>query len=192
MRKVSIRLPDDILTAYDRAEGNRSQLMRRQLTDAVANGELDVHDDLVQLAEREGIVDRAKLARKRGTFRERMTNYFGDRWEDGATPPDDARDLAQSWFAEAALYGEEHLAYAEAMIEWYEEHWQVHDRPDWPGAGRFLQLSGDVAVSIPNQLEKTMQNAKEHGLEAEKARRHAEKFHPPDLVDQAIAGVYDE
>jgi len=150
MRRVTIRIPDDLLRAYDLADTNRSQLMRRVLLDAVADGRVEgVPDDLRKLAERERVVDGGRYARKAATYKSRLYQFYAQKWEDGAVTPTDAATLAASWRAEAQLYdddtdGTPHEDLLEATLDWYRANWSrsAAERPDWPDAGRLLQAAG--------------------------------------------------
>lgn len=150
MRRVTIRLPDDLLRAYDLADANRSKLMRRVLLDAVADGRVEgVPDDIRKLAERERVVDGGRYARKRATYKSRLYRYYRDKWEDGAVTPTDAATLAASWRAEAALYDDDeddtpHDDLLDAVLDWYRANWSrtAAERPEWPDAGRLLRAAG--------------------------------------------------
>jgi hypothetical protein len=153
MRRISIRLPDDLIRAYDMADTNsRSEAMRAVLTDAVANGHVEgVPDDLRKLAERERVVDTGRLARKRATYKSRVYGFYGDKWETGAITPTDARDLAASWRSEAKLYDSDDDAdtdrfeeFLDAVLDWYAANWSTTaaERPEWPDAGRLLRNAG--------------------------------------------------
>ena len=150
MRRVTIRIPDDLLRAYDMADVNRSQLMRRVLLDAVADGRVEgVPTDIQKLAERERVVDGGRYARKRATYKSRLYQYYAEKWEDGAVTPTDAATLAASWRGEAALYdddedGTPHEDLLEAILDWYRANWSrsAAERPQWPDAGRLLRAAG--------------------------------------------------
>jgi hypothetical protein len=159
MRKVSLRLPEDLVAAYDSADGTRSAVMRRRLAEAVTEGELDgVDDDLRTLAEAEDAKDRARLARRRGSFRERCYDFFADKWRSGLTTPDDAADMAGSWEAEAALYGAEYVAFVDAVLDWYAEEWEInsHKRPGFPDPSTLLARSDPEAIDVPERLVETV------------------------------------
>lgn len=193
MERVTLRLPSDVIAAYDAAEGNRSALMRRRLSEAVAQGELSgVPDDLVALAERETAVDQGRLSRKRGTFKQRMHNHFRDKWVNGAVTPSDAEDLAESWLTEAALYGREHLAFAEALIAFYKEAWEprAFDRPGWPEPAEFMARAEPDDVEVKEALIDKLEQAQERGIPRADAAQRLRKFHPDDVVDAATAEVY--
>jgi hypothetical protein len=151
MRRVTIRLPNDLVDAYDAADGgSRSHVMRRVLLDAVAGGTFEaVPDDLQTLAERERAVDTGRLARKRATFKKRLIDYYAQKWEGGAITPTDAAELATSWRAEASLYdrdrdGSPNADLLDAVLDWYRANWSrtAAERPDFPDAGRLMRAAG--------------------------------------------------
>jgi len=116
MKRISIRLPEDLIAAYDDADGTRSAVMRRRLSEAVRDGEVSgVDADLRTLVEAEDAKDRARLARRRGSFRERCHSFYADKWSSGLVTPRDAEDMAESWEAEAALYGAPYVAFVDAV-----------------------------------------------------------------------------
>lgn len=149
---MTIRVPDDLVRAYDMADaGSRSAVMRRVLLDAVADGDVQgVPHDLRKLAERERVVDSGRYARKRATYKSRVHGFYAEKWEDGAVTPTDAADLAASWRSEAALYdddisnGDPHEAFLDAILDWYRANWSrtAAERPGWPDAGKLLRAAG--------------------------------------------------
>lgn len=193
MKRITIRVPEDIVRAYDEAEGNRSAMMRRALSDRVAEGELSgVPDDILQLAEAEAAKDEGRLARKRGTFRERCQSFFREKWQTGAVTPRDAEDMAVSWRREATIYGAEYVAFVEAITEWYAENWTVHEheRPAFPDPSLFIGRSDPEAIDVPERLVETMQEAKQDGLGRAETINRVSAFHPEARVERAAAEVW--
>lgn len=191
MERVSLRLPRDVIRAFDSASGNRSAVMRRVLTDAVAEGEVAaVPPDLMALAEREAAVDRGRLARKRGTFKRRVYDWYADKWRSGAVTAADAEDLAVSWRHEAALYGEEALAYLDAILDWYRESWDPADRPDWPDPGMFMARADPESVEVEERLVETAREGRERGLSAPEVRERLRSFHDDSLVEAAVTRAF--
>jgi hypothetical protein len=193
MDRITLRLPGEIVAAFDRAEGNRSELMRARLTEAVADGEIETPEEYQILAERQQIVTDGDLARKRGRFRERAHDYFADRWATGAVTPYDMDDLAETWRQEGALYGEDYLAFIEAMVGFYGDNWHpsAGGRPDWPEPGHFLQEIDAVDVDVTEQLIETMKQAKRNGRDRKTAIRTVSKWHPDSVAEQAASEVWD-
>lgn len=177
MRKISVRIPDDVLAAIEESDVNRSEFIRRVVNDHVADGDLDIPDDLQTLAERETVVDKGRLPRKRATFRSRMYDFFADKWKNGAVTATDARELGESWLSEAGIYGPEYVRFAEALLEWYDENWEIGDRTDWPDADVFHARAGDVELNTPDRLISTVKNAAAQGA-------------PPDAVKERLRGSY--
>lgn len=192
MQKVSIRVPPEVIQAYDDADGTRSAVMRRRLIEAVEEGEVSgVGDDLKTLVEREAAVDRGRLARKRGKFKQRCYDYFRDCWQGGAVTPSDADDLAESWRAEASIYGREHVAFVESVVEWYQREWTATRRGGFPDPGVFVAESDPEAVDVPARLVETMREARSEGVDREQAVESVSKFNPDAEVETAAAEVYD-
>lgn len=194
MQKVSIRLPYHVVEAYDSADGTRSAVMRRRLIEAVEEGEVDgVPDDLRTLSAREGIVDRGQLNRKRGKFREEAHEFFGCRWEGGATPPNDMDVLAETWRNEAALYGSEYLTFVEAMMTWFTENWSYEgSRPEFPPARSFVRWSDDEEPDVEGRLVEVMEQAQEDDIPRTEAVRRVSMFHPDERVHDAAQAVFGE
>lgn len=190
MHKISVRVPDEIVSALDRAEGNRSKLVRTAVQDAITEGEIEVPEEIKTLAAREKIVDKGALTRKRGTFRERCHEYFGERWEKGATTPKDADDLAESWRSEAVLYGEEYLRFVNAVVNWFAENYEPGDPRPWPDPGTFMVRTGEVEVDVTDRLAQTMKDAKSDGLDRRTAVERVSKYHPEERVEAAAAEVW--
>ena len=193
MRKVSLRLPDDLVAAYDAADGSRSAVMRRRLAEAVEGGELSgVDDDLKTLAGIEAAKDRGRLTRRRGTFRERCYAFFGEKWKSGAVTPDDADDMAESWRHEAALFGPEYVAFVEAIIGWFREQWTVEThRPGFPEATVFLARSDPDAIDVSERLIEVLQDGKDRGYSRQEAIDRAATFHARSRVEKAAAHVWE-
>jgi hypothetical protein len=193
MKPVSIRMPDHLVRAYDRADGSRSKVMRAILADAVESGEVSgVPDDLRTLAAVESIIDDGQLDKRRGTFRKRCATFFEDKWSDGYTTPDDAESMAGSWRREATLYGAEYVAWVDAVTGWYGERWEPVDdrRPEWPDAGTFHDLAEPGAVDIDGRLVDTLTDAKDAGLGRDEAVRRVSKFHADHDVEAAARRVW--
>jgi len=197
MRKVSIRLPEPLVHAYDEADGSRSAVMRRVLSGAVADGEVEgVPADLRTLAERERAVEGGELARKAGTFKQRVHDYFAEKWRSGAVTPDDAERLAESWRDEAALYGAEDLAYVEAVVDYWRDEWAAVEarRGDWPSPAVFLAEAEPrlVDAEVEDRLVDTLRDARRDGLDRSTAVDRIKKFHPDDRVELAADRAYGE
>lgn len=195
MRKVSIRLPEPLVRAYDEADGSRSAVMRRVLSEAVADGQVEgVPDDLRTLAERERAVEGGELARKAGTFKQRVHDYFAEKWRSGAVTPDDADRLAESWRDEAALYGAEELAYVEAVLDYWRDEWAAVEarRGDWPSPAVFLAEAEPrlVDAEVEERLVDTLRDARRDGLDRSTAVERVRKFHPDDRVELAAERAY--
>lgn len=188
MRKISIRVPDDVVTAYERADANRSELIRRAMIEYLTDGEVDVPADLVTLAERAEAVERGKLPRRRGKFRREMLDFFEDHYESGAVPPEAAEDMAQSWLAEAGIYGEDHLRFAEAILAWYRENWDIrsHERPPWPDPAVIFDRAEEIEVDVNDRLRATVRNAIEQGADPEAIVRRLGKKYPRTDIEAAI------
>jgi len=190
MKRISIRLPEDLIAAYDSADGNRSAVMRRRLAEAVVDGELsDVDADLRTLAEAEAAKDEARLARRRGSFRERAHSFYGDKWSGGMTTPDDARDMAVSWETEAALYGADYVAFLDAMLGWFSDNWTIDPgrRPEWPDGSVFLGLADPSQVDVPERLIGTVEDELAEGRTAGEIVDKLSAFHPESVARRAVA-----
>lgn len=193
MDRVTVRVPSDIVRAYDKAEGNRSALMRRRLSEAVENGELTgVPDDLQTLAERENIIDRGRLSRKRATFRTRAAEFFASQWSGGGVTPDDADELAHTWRKEGSLYGSAYIAYVDAILEWYRTHYDPLDRPAFPDAGEFIAKADPSAVDLERHLVETLSDAADKGLSKQTAIERVSEFHPTAKVRAAAERAYGD
>jgi hypothetical protein len=193
MERVTLRLPSDLIRAYDRADGNRSALMRRRLSEAVEEGELtSVPGDLLVLAEREAIVDRGRLDRKRATFKTRAHDFFSGRWETGGVTPDDVDTLADSWRHEGTLFGAEHVAFVEEIVEWWSVNYDPISRPDMPGAGHFVARLEPDSVDIADRLVETIDDARADGLTRATVEDRLGKYHPPARVSWAADQVFGE
>ncbi len=192
MRPITIRLPENVVAAYDAADGNRSALMRRRLAEAVENGEVDgVPSDLQTLAERDAEVDRGRLARKRSTFKQRMHDYFAEQWTDGGVTTADAERLAETWRAEAALYGEEEVAFADAVLDYWRREFDALDRPDFPSAGHFVALAEPEHVDMSDALIASVREARvDRGLSREATVEQLRAFHNTDMIEFAVEQVY--
>jgi hypothetical protein len=194
MRRVTIRLPNDLVEAYDAADGgSRSHVMRRVLLDAVAEGDVEgVPADLRTLAERERAVDTGRLARKRATYKKRLLDFYGDKWEDGAVTPTDAADLATSWRAEASLYdrdrdgdGTPHEDLLDTVLDWYRANWSrtAAERPEWPDAGRLFRAAGIGAddeaggLGVPSDLVDAVNDHASEDVEPSEAAQRVAESH---------------
>jgi hypothetical protein len=192
MRKVSLRLPGSLVSAYDRADGTRSAVMRRVLSAAVADGEVEgVPDDLETLAERERVVERGELDRKAATFKRRTYDYFADKWDSGLVTPDDADRLAESWRREGAIYGAENVAFVDAIVGYWSENWTAAGRRDFPEPATFLARADPDAVDADERLVETMRDARNDGLDRGEAVERVAKFHPRDTVEAAASVAFD-
>lgn len=193
MERVTLRLPRHLVAAYENAEGNRSALMRRRLSEAVENGELKgVGEDLAILATREAIIDRGRLERERGKFKENVYQFFGERWDAGATPPSDADQLAESFRREAAIYGERHLAFVEAIVGWYRENWTLQGtRKPWPDAKTFHTRADPSQVNVTERLTDLLREARDElNMSKPEAIDRVGKFHDKATVEAAAAEVW--
>lgn len=203
MRRVTIRLPDDLIAAYDAADaGSRSHVMRRVLLDAVAAGTVEgVPEDLQVLAEREQAVDTGRLARKRATYKKRLIEFYGDKWEGGAITPTDAAELATSWRAEASLYDRDrddtpNEDLLDAVVDWYRANWSrtAAERPDWPDAGRLFRAAGIGAddeaggLGVPSDLMDAVNDHAADDVEPSEAAKRVAESHDvrPSEALQAI------
>lgn len=185
-RSVSLRLEASTVAAFDAADGNRSKVMRSVLRSAVEDGEVDgVPDDLRTLAAVEGVKDRGRLARSRATFRRRLAEYFRDKWESGYVTGEDAAELAESWRDEAAVYGEDYLAFVEAVVAWYRERWGPVARPEWPDPSEFYRTVDPESIDVAPRLAGVMRDARDDGLDREVAVRRVAKFHEGAAVREA-------
>jgi hypothetical protein len=193
MQKVSIRLPGDVIDAYDEAEGTRSAVLRRRLVEAVEDGEVaGVPKDLRTLVEREAAVDRGRLARKRGTFKQRCYDFYRDKWDGGAVTPEDAESLAESWEAEAAIYGPESVAFVDAVLDWYRERWAATNRAGFPDPGVFVARADPDAVDVDARVVDALRDAAQAGIGRREAVGSVGKFHDETAVERAAAEVFDE
>jgi len=198
MRKVSIRLPENVVAAYDSAEGTRSELMRRRLVEAVEQGELrGVDDDLQLLAEAEAAVDKGKLTRRRATFKSRFHQFAERKWEGGGVTGDDMDDLADSWRDEAALFGREELEYVRVVVRWFEANYSHADRAPFPSADYFVgQVRDAMSVTepgedVPDRLVQVVADAIDDGTPYREVIARLSTFHDTDDVYRALerAGV---
>jgi hypothetical protein len=198
MRKVSLRLPEHLVAAYDSADGTRSAVMRRRLVEAVEGGEVrGVDDDLQLLAEAEAAVDRGKLTRRRATFKSRFHDFAAGKWTDGAVTGDDMDDLAESWRDEAALFGRDELLYVRVVVEWYVENYSPTDKPPFPtaeyfvGAMRSAAREGEPGEDVPDRLVDVAREAVDDGVPRRQVIDRLSTFHDVDDVYRALerAGV---
>lgn len=188
---MTIRLPDSLVASYDSADGNRSALMRRRLSEAVEDGELSgVPDDLQTLAEVEAAVDAGKLTRRRATFKARCHDYFFQQWESGGVTGYDADMLAEAWRTEAAIFGEDELAFVEAVVDWYQASYEPAEKPPMPSADHFIGMSDPDSVQIDNRLYDLVQEGlEERGLSKSAVIERLGQFHPDDRVMWAVEAV---
>lgn len=194
MDRVTLRLPSHVVRAYDEAAGNRSALMRRQIVDAVADGELiDVPPDLQTLAERESAVDNNALGRARGKFRQRTYDQFSRAWETGAVTTADAKDRATSYRREGALYGPSYVAFVDAIITWWEDNYRpgARETPGFPPAKHFVAAADPDAVDVADELVDVVENAAGAGAGPDDIRRRLTRSAPEQAVEQAITEVYE-
>jgi len=193
MDRVTIRLPDHVIRAFDEADGTRSALMRRRLTQAVADGELEnVPNDLKLLAERERAIEDNRLPRERGKFRQKCYKHYKDAWATGAVTPQDADDRATSWRREAALYGEEYVAFLEAILTWYRENYRKSPRPDFPPAERMVAAADPSAVDLADELAPVVTNALAAGADPDTIRERLGSRVPGEILETAIAEASHE
>ena len=191
MRKVSIRLPDDVVEAYDSAHGTRSAVMRRILTGAVADGELDdVPEDLITLAAAEDAKDEGRLSRRRASYKKRVYQHFRDAWASGLVTDTDAEEMAESWETESALYGEEHMAFCDAVIEWYTDKWEPDSRPAWPEPSEFHLLADPGEVNVEDRLVRVVREAKEQGYSQHAAEARLTRYHGEATARKAVQEVF--
>jgi hypothetical protein len=189
MDRVTLRLPHSVIAAYEAADGNRSAVMRRRLTDAVENGELEgVPDDLQTLATVESIVEGGNLTRRRATFKSRCHGFFADKWDEGGVTGDDADALAEAWRKEAAVFGEEEIAYVEAVVEWFEANYQPDQKPEFPDADAFVARADPERddVSVPDRLIDVAREGLSDGLSREAMIQRLSRFHPDERARQAV------
>jgi hypothetical protein len=198
MRKVSLRLPEHLVAAYDSADGTRSAVMRRRLVEAVEDGEVrGVDDDLQLLAEAEAAVDRGKLTRRRATFKSRFHDFAAGKWTNGAVTGDDMDDLAESWRDEGALFGRGELEYVAAVVRWYRANYSPHDKPPFPTPEYFVaQMRDAMSVSepgedVPDRLVDVAREAVDDGVPRRQVIDRLSTFHDVDDVYRALerAGV---
>lgn len=194
MRRVTVRLPEDVVAAFDAADGNRSALMRRRLQEAVEDGELNnVPEDLRRLAAREQAVDRGRYDRKVATFKERCHGFFREKWESGAVDAEDAALLAESWRAEASLYGPDALAFVEAVVDYWEAEWSAatHARPAFPEPGHFMAGAEDAEPDLRGELVEAVEAARADGCgRTEAVERVADDHGAHPELWRAAAEVY--
>lgn len=189
MKRISIRLPEDLIAAYDSADGTRSAVMRRRLSEAVRDGEVSgVDADLKTLVEAEDAKDKSRLARRRGTFRPRCYSFYEGKWETGLVTPADAEAMADSWFKEAALYGAPQVAFVDALLEWYEQRWTTDktERPRFPDPMDLLGLADPETVDVPGRLVETVRDQLAEGNDPAAIRNKLEVFHPADTAAEAV------
>lgn len=203
MPRASLRLPDDIQRAYELADGgSKSHLMRRVLTEAVADGQVEgVPPDLRKLAQRERAVDSGRYMRKRATYKSRLYGFYQEKWQDGAVTPTNAAELAASWREEAALYdadrddGDPHDAFLDAVLEWYRANWSrtAAERPEWPDAGRLLRAAGIAAddeaggLGARSELVDALDDYAEDGVEPSDALERLHEEYDADAGDAFAA-----
>jgi hypothetical protein len=193
MPRVTLRLPQNVITAFERADANRSKAMRAVLTDAVADGEVEgVPDDLRALAAVEGVVSGGELERRRGTFRRRCAEFYKDKFQSGYVTAADAEAMSESWRSEAAVYGDAYLAWVDAVVGWFTENWGPVSRPAWPQPGTFHARADPDAVDVRDRLVEVMREARdERGLDRETAVARLSKYHPDGRVESAAAVAFD-
>jgi len=198
MRNISIRLPEDLVAAYDEADGGRSALMRRRLSEAVIDGELSgVSADVAALARAAAAADDGRIDRRRASFRSRCHSFFADRWESGVCTPDDAEACAESWVKEAGEYGPEFRWFVEELVGFYRREWTptARERAEWPDAEYFLvraepELHQDD--SLPDRLLENVKEAHAGGVSRSAALEKLLTFHSRDRAEAAVASVYGD
>lgn len=198
--KISLRVEDSILKAYEESDApSRSEAMRSALRDAVADGNVEVPDQYRELAEIERVKDRSKLSRRRGRFKEVIYDWFRERWSKGCvTPYDVESELEESWMKEAAIHSDstgesQNEAFAEALIEWYKDHWKPNDelRGDFPEPDLFVQIAHDADVDVDETTMKRVRRARNEGRDESEVRRVlGDKIDMREL-NAAIQDVYD-
>jgi hypothetical protein len=198
MRNISIRLPEDLVAAYDEAEGGRSALMRRRLSEAVVDGELTgVPADVAALARASAAADDGRIDRRRASFRARCHSFFADRWQSGACTPDDAEQCAESWRTEASEYGPKFREYVDEIVGFYGLEWAAtrRERPEWPDTEYFLvRAQPDIqdSDSLPDRLLQNVKEARAGGLGRRETLDKLLAFHPRDRAEAAVSSVYGD
>jgi len=198
MRPVTIRLPEDLVAAYDGAEGGRSALMRRRLSEAVVDGELTgVPADVASLARAAAAADDGRIDRRRASFRERSHSFFRDKWESGVCTPDDAEACAESWQKEAREYGPAFGWFVEELLGFYRREWEptARGRPEWPDPEYFLvraEPERHEDDSLPDRLLENVAEAHAGGVSREAALDKLLAFHDRDRAEAAVASVYGD
>lgn len=194
MERVTIRVPAPVIRAYDSADGNRSALMRRHLSEPVENGELEnVPDDLLALARREAAVEKGELVRKAARFKSRAYDYYAEEWQNGAVTGADMDRLAESWREEADLYGPESRAFVDALTEWYVENYTTDaDKPEeMPDPEYFVAVARDDEQTDAGEVaRRAVERARDDGHDREEARRVLSRFHDDREIENAIREVY--
>jgi hypothetical protein len=197
MRPITVRLPEDLVAAYDAADGGRSALMRRRLSEAVVDGELTgLPADVAALARASAAADDGRIDRRRASFRERCHSFFQDRWTSGACTPSDAEQCAESWRTEASEYGPEFREYVDEIVGFYGLEWAAtrRERPEWPDPEYFLvrtqpDLQDD---SLPDRLLQNVKEARANGVSRQAALNKLLAFHDRGRAEAAVASVYGD
>jgi len=192
MDRVTLRLPDHVIAAYDRSDGNRSALMRNELTKAVESGELkNTPEDLIKLAAVDMAASTGKLDNRQGTFKKRLHEWAGEHWDSGAVTGVDMTSMLASWREEAALFGSEYVAFVDALEDWYTENYDPEKvGTDFVSAQRLVAESDPESASVDAALVSLLESAADSGVAKEDATRHALKFHEPELVEECAEVAY--
>lgn len=192
MDRVTLRIPASVVRAYDDADGNRSELMRRRLTQAVADGEVSgVAPDLRQLADIESAVSQGELTRRRGTFKSRVHSFFAEKWDNGAVTAQDADDMATTWLDEAAVHGPEQVAYVQAVLDWYRENYTADPtaKPEFPPADYFVRESDPADADPDEALTSVAANALDAGADPDNVVERLSSRHGLQAAEQAVSAA---
>jgi hypothetical protein len=179
-----------MIDAYDEADGNRSELMRDALREHIEDGRLDELPERYELlAARESAVAEGRLERERGKFRHNVREFFASRWREGSTP-DEAEDMAESYRAEAELYGDEYEQFVEAVVSFYVDEWKVTGRPDFPTTDEFTMMAR--GADVPDEAREYAERVAEAGaLRYEQTVDEVRKRYPLPVARAAAKEVHD-
>jgi len=194
MKRITVRLPEDIVFAFDEADGNRSALMREVLSKHVANGKVDVPDRIQKLARAERAKQKARWDVKDAGLRGRAYRFVVQRWDEGTHDPD-AMDRALTGFREEAESSEDPGAeeYIRRLMLWYRDSWptsNVESRPDFPDAARFHDGVPTIGPTKGESLTvKRARDAIENSETQKEAFELLKEKMPPASARAAIAEV---
>lgn len=203
MERVTLRVPSGLLRAYDAAEGNRSALMRRALSEYVEDGRLNLpNDDLAMLAKAETAADSGQLTRRRATFRARCREYFGKFWQRGGVDPATVDELAETWRDEAVLFGPEYVAYVDAVVSWWHENHpmsrgsgdpeQADRHQDMPDPDTFIARADPETVDVRDRIAQQLEQAAQDGKPRDEAVEAMKRFNDSDEVEAAAELAYGD